>query len=371
MRQRFLGLLDLYIWKVCLGSFAACLFFVLGLFVLFHLLMNVDDYLSNIRGEPGGFFLILEFYILTLPFNFLLVAPFITVTAGMFAVSRLMGANEVVPMLFTGRSLHRVLSPVFLMGVLMAVLMGLTREFVLPDIFTLKDDLEYRLTARSPVERRGRVVRDRIVPLDQGVTLGVGEYMVGSRQLNDMRIHDRRDETDYQVISADTAYYRDDAGERPGWHLIGGQHFSWDEDQSMSIDFIPAEEFEGFVPVNLRKLLKGRQELMDLSYSDLVRYVSDQPEVKAWTVALHYHLSFPLANVLLLLLALPFALRFERGSKTERVFFALLVCGAYLVIDLISRNLGEKGIVHPVVATWFPTVLFGSLGVVMFDTVRT
>ena len=75
--------------------------------------------------------------------------------------------------------------------------------------------------------------------------------------------------------------------------------------------------------------------------------------------------------IILLLLALPFGLRFERGSKTERIFFALVICGAYLVTDSVTRNMGTGGFLHPVIAAWFPTVLFGSLGAVMYDSVRT
>jgi lipopolysaccharide export system permease protein len=96
-----------------------------------------------------------------------------------------------------------------------------------------------------------------------------------------------------------------------------------------------------------------------------------RPNVRQYVVAFHYHLTFPLANVVLLLLALPFALRFERGSKIERVFFAVIICAAFLVVDLICRRLGNGGFLHPLTAAWLPTVLFGSMAVAFYDTVRT
>jgi lipopolysaccharide export system permease protein len=50
---------------------------------------------------------------------------------------------------------------------------------------------------------------------------------------------------------------------------------------------------------------------------------------------------------------------------------ALAVCGGYLVSDLVAQKLGSRGTLHPVVAAWLPTVLFGSLGLVLYDAVHS
>ena len=88
-------------------------------------------------------------------------------------------------------------------------------------------------------------------------------------------------------------------------------------------------------------------------------------------IAFHYRLTWPLANLVLLLLALPFAVHFERGSKIGRVILAIAICGGYLVVDLTCQNLGRQEYLHPIVASWTPTILFGSLGMVMFGGMRT
>ncbi len=376
MRRRlgFPKLLDLYVTRISVGSFLVCFFFIVGLFVLIDLLQHVGRFSGNIERLPDeyrrlGFFLVVAYYLTFLPFIYMMCAPFITVTAGMFAVSRLMGANEVVPMLFTGRRLSRVLLPVFCIGVFNAVAMVSIRQFLLPRVVTAKDNL-YDMIRHGEVDRP---VSGKIISLPEGRTLFIESYWAKSGRIAGLRL--RMPSADPSLgadsISAASAEWVDDHAGGPGWRLTEGTRFAAGSHEGQRLTFLPAAQVEGFTPVTLRNRIKESQELMDLSYTALVNLVRDQPTVLEYTVALHHHLTFPLANILLLILALPFALRFERGSKTERVFFALLVCAAYLVADLVAQNLGKQGLVHPVLAAWGPTVLFGSLGIVMFDTVRT
>ena len=88
-------------------------------------------------------------------------------------------------------------------------------------------------------------------------------------------------------------------------------------------------------------------------------------------MAFHRHLTWPLANVLLLLLVLPMAVHFERGSRVSRVMAAIALCGGYFLLDLICQSLGQRNFVHPVVAAWTPPIVFGSLGAVLFGSLRT
>jgi lipopolysaccharide export system permease protein len=128
---------------------------------------------------------------------------------------------------------------------------------------------------------------------------------------------------------------------------------------------------EGVTPRML--WLSGREAKTSslLSYSELLDLIALSPRRHDLVINLHYHLTWPLANLLLLLLALPFAVQFERGSRVGRIVLAILICGSYLVVDLTCQNLGRREYLHPILAAWTPTILFGSLGTVMFGGIRT
>ena len=44
---------------------------------------------------------------------------------------------------------------------------------------------------------------------------------------------------------------------------------------------------------------------------------------------------------------------------------------AYLAVFIVFVELGNKGVVKPVVAGWMPIIIFGSLGIAVFDSLRT
>jgi lipopolysaccharide export LptBFGC system permease protein LptF len=52
------------------------------------------------------------------------------------------------------------------------------------------------------------------------------------------------------------------------------------------------------------------------------------------------------------------------------VLIAITLCAGYTLLDITCQSLGQRGL-NPVVAAWAPTILFGSLGVVLFGSTRT
>jgi lipopolysaccharide export system permease protein len=84
-----------------------------------------------------------------------------------------------------------------------------------------------------------------------------------------------------------------------------------------------------------------------------------------------YHLTFPLAGLVLLLVGLPFLMGQERGRGVERVAVGILICIAYFAVDFVARTLGITGQIGPIYAAWFPFVFFGSLGAVLYGTMRS
>ena len=290
-----------------------------------------------------------------------MIAPFVTVISCMFAVARLMAANEIVPMVFTGRSMLRVLRPCLFVALVSGGVMVLTWEVLLPTLSRSMDNLEGMLEEGegttdlesivlfSP-DRQRRLMCDRYSPEEQRVE-GIVMMDLGSQP------------EDLSEVTAPKGFW--DA-EKADWELLSGRWRSGQHTENR--EWL---QMEGVTPRML--WLSGREAKPGslLSYSELVDLIVLSPGRNDLVINLHYHLTWPIANLLLLLLALPFAVQFERGGKMGRIVLAILICGSYLVVDLTCQNLGRREYLHPVLAAWTPTILFGSLGTVMFGGIRT
>jgi lipopolysaccharide export LptBFGC system permease protein LptF len=48
-----------------------------------------------------------------------------------------------------------------------------------------------------------------------------------------------------------------------------------------------------------------------------------------------------------------------------------MLCIGFFAADLVFRNLGLQATLDPRIAAWMPVLLFGSLGIVLYDSMRT
>ena len=74
---------------------------------------------------------------------------------------------------------------------------------------------------------------------------------------------------------------------------------------------------------------------------------------------------------MLLLVGLPLLMRHERGSGAEGLAKGLLLCLFFFAADFVCRNLGVQGSLDPLLASWLPVLFFGSLGIVLFESLPT
>jgi lipopolysaccharide export LptBFGC system permease protein LptF len=357
--------LDRYVGRIAAGAFGAGLLFFTFLMVVLDLLGNITRYVNHaskqgLSGMDFALFLA-EYYAKFLPVLVTMVAPFVTVIAGMLTVARLQGANEVVPMLCTGRSTRRVLRPVLTMGVLAALGMGACWQWIVPQVggSLMEANLvlnEGRSSQRNLVLETGDAVR---------TVLFAREYVPTERTMQGvamLRLDERRQEPP-TLVRAERASF--DA-QRGDWQLERG------------VEITPAGERDlawlGRPDLTPQVLLQRGREQVDpesQSYSELLETIAARPNRVGVRMALHRHLAAPLANVILLLLALPFAVSFERQSRTGRLLVAIGLCAGFTLANLACQSFGEHGFVHPVVAAWLPTVVFGALGVALWGGLRT
>ncbi len=356
--------LDRYVARSVIGSVLASLLFFLLLTILLDLLHGLGGYLNAADrqgvGTLGLFWFLFQFYLRQSPGLFIVIAPFATVIGCMFAVARLMSLNELQPMLFVGRSMMRLMRPALLSGAVVGLAMVACYQWVVPSIATEVGSMQTFLSGGE------RALKNLV--LEQRGTgfagLNIRDYDPAEQRMRDVRLLRQGVlDGDAVLFVATEARWDQRIGD---WRLDGGLRRTRDGEQPCAI--LGAPEWTPEIV-----LQRGQDSVSCevLSYGELIETRTQRPNRRDVAMALHRHVTYPLANLILLLLALPFAIHFERGSRIERVLGAIGVCGAYLLVDLTFQNLGYGGYVHPVVAAWSPTILFGSLGIVLFSSMRT
>lgn len=372
-RRRFalLGRLDRYVGWTFASSYAMALFVVMGLFVVMDMASNLDDYLEPWPdGTSASTTQIALYYLFNVPFLFLQAAPFITLIAGLFTLTRMLASNEVGAVLAAGISGRRLLLPVFAGGVLAMGGMIALRESAASTVMPVRDALKYVLDEKS-TDRVFSMLRMRDL---SGSYLRFIEYRPGESgqpaEGRELTVWLRRGERWTGTIHADRAVYGERDGEW-GLELENGRRVEiTDRETVTAVDWLGSEEFE-FTPGLALTYQRARLNPLELSFMEAMELGRRDPDNVVYGTLMQYHLTFPLANLILLLVGLPLAFRHDRRRGLEGVARGLLLCLIFFATDFVCRNLGIQGALDPLLASWLPVLAFGSVGVVLLDGMRT
>lgn len=381
MRQRGLrigGRLDRYVGGLFVSSYATAFMLVVGLFVILDMASNLENYVDNWPdGHRAPSFLVVRFYLLHVPFLFLQVAPFVTLVAGLFTVAKLRRVHETVAALASGVSAWRLLAPVFLFGALCAVGMFGLRELASRALADRRDVLHFVLDEKTwdPVYENLRIrdLNGSVVLLDQfrpatPLPPEAGDVPVPpAPEVRGLQAV-LRSRTQWSDTEARAAQYVP-RGSKMGWRLVDGLREEVAGSQrSEAIEWLDGFEF---TPALAITSWRARENPLELSFSEVRDLARRDPDNVKFQTLLQYHLTFPLANLVLLLVGLPLLMRNEGVRPGFGLAAGVLLCITYFSAEFVLRNMGLQGTLDPLLAAWLPVLAFGSLGIVLYDSMQS
>jgi lipopolysaccharide export system permease protein len=308
---------------------------------------------------------LLRYYALNTPFLFLQVAPFVTTVAALFTLAKLIRHNELVASLNAGVSAQRLLLPVYAGALLAAGGMFALRETVTPAIGDRRDALRDRLEYR----REARVLEDVTIRDLAGNEVMIGEFDAGAAAIRRLQVGAVRGKRLLFITATEAEFALRPDGEA-GWRLRDGRlrELAGHEASTRELEWL---ELVTFAPRDVKLAHKGENAPLELSFAELDELSARDPSNLEYQTLFHYLLTFPLSNVVLVLLTMPFLLGRDRGKHIAGVAAAASACVAYVAFDFICRSFGMEGALSPLWAAWLPVLLGGSLGAALTESARS
>jgi len=350
--------LDRYVARMYLSSWLVSIVFFLGLFSVISFFGNVEDLLKH--SDKGGVTVavVARFYAYRLPTIMVQVSPFVMLMAALFTVMRLQRHNELMAMLMVGRSARRIVAPILLLTVVFIAGQVWMQESVAP-----RCALEAKKLDAQVNDGRKEWVIDKITLKDaSGYLLSVRNFHVNSGVIEEFNVSGRDGQGRNVSIAGHDAVFDPEAR---GWRLFDGVV----ETRELGVEGEPLTAPAPFFATDVRPedLLDSRLQPFDLSYSDVLERSERYPLSPNYRMLRHYHVTFPLSVMLLVLLGLPFVLKRQARNNLFGVGVSILLCMVFLVVDATVRDLGARGFLAPVLAAWVPVIVAGSFAVVLFD----
>jgi lipopolysaccharide export system permease protein len=133
------------------------------------------------------------------------------------------------------------------------------------------------------------------------------------------------------------------------------------------MDFILQENWDSFQNIE--------RHSRDLSYTELRTYIqkiqSAGYDATRYLVELYSKHSYPLLNLIMVLIGFPFALKTGRsGGMALSIGASVMIAFAYGMIFYVFISFGTLGILPPLLSAWAPAFIFGLAGIFALMSVR-
>jgi lipopolysaccharide export system permease protein len=348
-------LLDRYIVRNFLQAYVYC---IIG-FISIWLIFDISDSISTFLDQHLQLGRVLEYYGTQVPQILVILLPVSLLLALLFVLGRMSRTNEIVSMLTAGMSLTRVLTPLFIIG-LLTTAVSFALNYALAPHAEMSRKVFFSTEKRS-TQIEAQIFRNR----RDSRTWYIQSFRPGSNLFQNIQVlqQDNEDHISTSYLAAAAEYQPRDHS----WLLTQAKIVHYDKSGN-----IIAEQLEPSIlirhwsetPYRLQSA-NQRAELMSLpELDDYLNFNSDFPHalLAPFRTHWHYRIALPWACMVVTLIAAPLGVGFSRRGVLASVAAAILLTFALNFSTHLFLALGEGDRVPGWVAGWAPVIVFAALG---------
>jgi lipopolysaccharide export system permease protein len=336
-------------------------------FPLVSIVINLIDFLDKwlSRGLTPGQIALSYFY--SIPENVSLVMPAAVLFATVFTVGTLGRNSELTAAKAGGQSFYRLTWPIFVAAGVATVLAVVVGELA-PGSTARMNEIQNPDRDKTQSGRYNFVYR-----AEQGWVYTIGSLDLVRRSLRTLVLERQGDGRRYPdiAVQADSATWDTTFS---GWRLWNGtSRFVMGPDQEETFKYSAAV---------LRSMTESPADLLvepkapeEMRYAELGRYIESLRrsgnEVDKLVVEHALKIALPVTCLVIAIFGAPLAVTTPRQGTAMGIAVALGTTVVFLMMAQIAKAVGAGGVVNPVVAAWFPNVLFGFTGLILLKRVQT
>ncbi len=351
--KRYIKIIDWYIMKKFIGTYIFSIALIIAIAIVFDFNENLSkftEYKAPVRA------IIFDYYANFIPYYSNLFSPLFVFIAVIFFTSKLAGNSEIISMLASGISFKRLMRPYMISCVLISALSFYLSAFVIPHGTVIRQNFEsmYRnnrkRTAADNVQLQvGRGIIAYIQHYDNKTKRGYG-FSLDKFENKKLVSHMTAMDIQYDTIS-DSKYH----WTVTGWKIrqLKGlrEHITSGTTKDTLIQMEPTDLVYS----------KGQQETF--TSPELKDYISKQVDrgsgnVVQYQVEYHKRIASSFASFILTIIGLSLSSRKRKGGMGLYLGLGLGLSFLYIMLQTVSSTFAINADTPPVLAAWFPNILF-------------
>jgi len=351
-----------HILKEFLKIFLLCIITLVSLYLLIDMFEKLDDLMENNASFTEG----LKFFLYKTPFIIYQSVPIAVLLATLLSLGILSRNIEITAMKAGGISIIKIISPLIAASVIISILSFIVNEYITPSALKeVKAIKRIRIEGKKESASfkqnklwqwgKGSIYSISHLDSQNGIIYGLTFYEID----NNFNIISRIDANEAKWIMGK-------------WQITDGIkrqfHNSAIKTSTVKKEIIPIKE-------NPEDLQIADKLADEMSFPELKNYIvkltADGFDATRYIVDLHGKTAFPLINIIMVILGVPFALQTGRHSGIAMgIGISVIIGFSYWIIHAIATSLGYSGLLPPFIAAWSANIIFAAIGVFMFTNVR-
>jgi lipopolysaccharide export system permease protein len=318
---------------------------------------------------------ILEFFFYNIAWILAMAVPMAALIATLMAFGRLSGDHEITALKSGGVSLWRLLRPMLMTGLFLAIGLVIYNNWILPDF-----------NYKSGLLRRSIFRKQPTMQMEESLFLfDVPDFVVHSKTINHeshrmygVTIFDESKRGIHNTILADSAdlVFDDDTAEFILILFHGQIHRrQWDKDEEYSlINFatsdlrIPARNM--VLRRQQSKYRNDREQNVTQMLERIRRWEKhdakkNERKIRSYWVEIHKKFSIPAAILIFIMIGAPLGVKSGSGNIAVSGGLSVLFFLIYWVFLMGGEDLADRGFVDPAIAMWLPNILMLIIGLLL------
>ncbi len=349
--------LDRYIIGKFLGTFFFSIVLILSIAVVFDLTEKMDDFYDNQVPTKE---IIFDYYFNFVPYYTNMFTPLFIFISVIFFTSKLAGNSEIIAMLASGVSFHRLMLPYLFSATLLFVFSFWLGGYIIPPanegLLNFQDKYIQKFKSES-----ARNVQMQVEP---GTVLYIESFQIRTKAGYRVSLDHFEGKTLTSRITAERIRY-DSAY---NWHLERYTRRTFD---GLRETVEKANRLDTIIPMLPEELFITAEEAQMMTNPELLEHMKKQRErgagnLQAFETEWWKRFASPIGAFIMTLLGVTLSSRKVRGGMGKNLGVGITLSALYILFSTISTSFSVNGEMSPFMAVWLPNFVFLAIGVFLY-----
>jgi lipopolysaccharide export system permease protein len=356
-------ILDRYILKKFLATFFFTILTITTIAVVIDTSEKTDDFVKS--GLPFSQ-IVTKYYFGFVPFIISMIFPLIVFIAVIFFTSKLAARTETVAILASGIPYHRMLRPYLIGAGILAALLWWGMAYIIPKANEIRGNFQTQYVDRNSSYKVGQgTANDFYFKSDSVTYVGIKYYDTSAKSAGSFFLEKVKNHRVYYNLRADNLRW--DTATRK-WKIENAVERTI-QGSDETIKQIPTTYLGlNIKPGELRKDEYLKDKLTSPELREFIRREEARggEGLNTYKVEWHRRNATPFAVFILTIIGVSVSARKTRGGSGLNLAFGIVLAAIFVVMDKFSTVFSTKSNFPPVLAAWFPCIIFSLIAIWLY-----